>query len=122
VTSGKGKAKPFLLSHGQTAMTTYNEAVCHAGQHKEKLCTLIIAPCQDTQSAQAWITHIANYTMPAFFIRIQFNATIGLPISMRSEFSPFLIFLLSWSACVQLQLSCNMEIHSYLHQKLFIFV
>jgi len=24
--------------------------------------------------------------------------------------------------CVQLQLSCNMELHSYLHQKLFIFV
>jgi len=42
-----------LLSHGQTAMTTYSEAVCHAGQHREKVYTLLIniAPCQDTHKA-----------------------------------------------------------------------
>ena len=33
---------------------------------------------------------------------------------------PYVYWFLS--ACVQLQLSCNMELHSYLHQKLFIFV
>jgi len=37
-----------------TAMTTYNEAVCHAGQHKKRknIYNAYIAPCQDTQSAQ----------------------------------------------------------------------
>jgi len=30
-------------------MTTYNEAVCHAGQHKERTYTMLI--CQDTHKA-----------------------------------------------------------------------
>jgi len=36
------KQTASLLSHWQTAMTTYNEAVCHAGQHKERVYTMLI--------------------------------------------------------------------------------
>ena len=35
------KQTASLLSHWQTAMTTYNEAVCHAGQHKERVYTML---------------------------------------------------------------------------------
>jgi len=39
-------------------LTTYNEADCHAGQHKEKVYTmLIIAPCQDTHKALRYGSH-----------------------------------------------------------------
>jgi len=48
--------KPFLLSHRRTAMTTYSEAVYHAGQHTEKVYTMYIyRHVQNTYKAQTWI-------------------------------------------------------------------
>jgi len=40
--NAKGKGKAVLLGHRQSTMTTYSEAVCHAGQHKEKVYTVFI--------------------------------------------------------------------------------
>jgi len=55
--------KPFDKPRWQH---TCSEAVCHAGQHTDKSkYNVYIAPRQDTQSDQTWITS-ANYTMPAF--------------------------------------------------------
>ena len=48
-------------------MTTYNEAVCHSGQHKESIYNAYIAPCPDTKRSDMDHTVLAaNYTMPAF--------------------------------------------------------
>ena len=50
-------------------MTTYSEAVCHAGQHKERIYTMLIQRHIRTHTKRSDMDHTvlpANYTMPAF--------------------------------------------------------
>jgi len=49
-------------------MTTYSQAVCHAGQHKEKVYTMYSAMSGHTKALRHGSQVLpANYTMPAFF-------------------------------------------------------
>jgi len=56
-----GDHNTFRVVYVSTTHVKCNEAVCHAGQRKEtagyRHC---LAPCQDTQSAQIWITHFCG--------------------------------------------------------------
>jgi len=37
-----GKGKAVFIKPSTDALTTYSEAVCHAGQHKEKVYTTML--------------------------------------------------------------------------------
>jgi len=50
-------------------MTTYSEAVCHTGQHKDIVYTMLIQRHVRTHTKRSDMDHTvlpANYTMPAF--------------------------------------------------------
>jgi len=56
-----------LSSNRQTAVTTYWKQSVTQDSIRESIHHVYVAPCQDTQTAQTWITVLpANYSMRAF--------------------------------------------------------
>jgi len=90
----KVKVNPSLISHRQTVMTTYSEAVCHAGQHKETvLYNVYIAPCQDTHKALRHGSHSSTCKLRHACLLFRKHSPDGATLKWKaSDWSLLLIY------------------------------